>query len=266
VPAGGCGEAEDLKPNQRPAVADGTQSTKTFDAEVEAVFQNLQDRSRPYRQTTDLTVSDLAEIPGEGRAVFFADSEGREETLLAASSVGHLFHEMLQHTNFGREPADEAGRLIKDFSHRMDAAARPDLEHGLKLFLSSRLADDLRGSERAARPIYRELPFIYRMRAEGREMGSIKGQVDLLFEAPDGKWTLVDYKTTVSEKPEHHRQLQIYAFCLRKLLAGRPHRAALYYTREGLLVPVELTPLDTPKYETDLINCYAEMAERALAE
>lgn len=253
---------------------------------VEQILENLKDRSRPYRQTTDLTVTALAqamsesdrssaateEDPGEVPAGERNDALAEhsdldaEETLLGASSVGHLFHEMLQHVVFEREPAEEEARLLRDFAYRMDAAARPDFENALKLFLTSRLAEDLRASERAGRPIYRELPFFYRVRGEeGRELGSVKGQVDLLFEAPDGKWTLVDYKTTRHEKPEHHHQLRLYAFCLKKLLAGRPHKALLYYSRPGALTPVDLSALGDASYEEDLKRVFQDLAARLTA-
>lgn len=262
-----------------PEASAGTKASEEAPAppeplDVEAAVERLRDRSRPYRQTVDLSVSDLAAVTGESEEVPPAErrsalEDGDEEaTLLGASSAGRLFHEMLQHAVYAREPKDETARLMRDFAHRMDAAARAELEKGIGRFLESRLAEDLRASERAGRPIYRELPFFCRIRSVdgGRELGSVKGQVDLLFESPDGKWTLVDYKTTVSAKAEHHDQLRIYAFCLKKLLQGRPHRAELFYSRDGSLVPVDLGEVGTQAYEAELVERFEDRSEQLLAE
>ncbi len=243
-----------------PGSAPASESTLPVST-ADGLWEQLQDRSRPYRQSVDVTVSDLSgaaqeadDIPDAERRTVMADGTESEATLLGASNAGRLFHEMIQHAVFSRDPKEEQARLMSDFGHRMDAAARPDFEQGIQRFLSSRLAEDLRASERAGRPIYRELPFFYRVRGESgeRDPGSIKGQVDLLFEAPDGKWTLVDYKTTVAEKWEHHDQARIYAFCLKQLLRGRPHRAALYYSRDGSMVPVDLKALESEDFKLEL--------------
>nr|MBP9733720.1 PD-(D/E)XK nuclease family protein [Candidatus Omnitrophota bacterium] len=241
------------------------------DEAVQKILAGLEDRSKPYRQTVEITVSELAgsddDEDGLGLPGIVFDSGGSEAeaSLLAAASVGHVFHEMLQHIAYDREPAEEQARILRDFAHRMDAAAARSFEPALAAFMNSSLAADLRASEKSGRPIYRELPFFYRVRHEGRELGSVKGQVDLLFEAPDGKWVLVDYKTTMTQKSEHHRQLAIYAFCLKKLLKGRPHRASLYYSRSGELVPVDLSELDDAGFESGLINRFEERSAEILS-
>lgn len=236
-------------------------------SEVKALLDRLTPKRREYWQTLDLSVSALAEAseeekPFEQEAVWAeavpADGDDAP-SLLAASSRGNVFHEMLQRADFEVDPETEIRRLMRDFKDRMDASAAVGAEKQLRAFYASHLGKNLKDAAEAGRPIHRELPFLYRVRSTERELGFIRGQADLLFEGTDGRWTLVDYKTGVEGRPEHLNQMKLYVFCLRRLLANRPHRAELYYAKTGKSVPVDLNEIEKPAFESDLIRRYESL-------
>jgi ATP-dependent exoDNAse (exonuclease V) beta subunit len=84
---------------------------------------------------------------------------------------------------------------------------------------------------RDGRPVYRELPFVFRTETTDvhgavQPLRTIHGVIDLLFLAEDGRWTIVDYKTGILPKgitPEadaqrHHVQVGVYAAAVLEML------------------------------------------------
>jgi ATP-dependent helicase/nuclease subunit A len=254
----------------------------------------FEDRSRPYRQTLDLAVTSVVGRPDPGKveipdALLWGGTvesgewaaEGAEweewqgtasgpEALPPAlpgdaSVFGVLLHGLLQHVDLALEPAAAVEAAAGRVRHLTDPASLERAREQALRFLESAVGQDLRKSAAAGRPVFRETPFLYRVRAAGEELGFLRGQIDLLFEAPDGKWTLVDYKTSAAHRPEYDDQTRWYAHGLRRLLNGRPHRALLFYTAAGETRETDLTAAGTDGFESELAARYQEASAALLA-
>ena len=70
----------------------------------------------------------------------------------------------------------------------------------------------------------------------------LKGTIDLVFENPDGTFTIVDYKTNQSVKPEiYYMQLACYRQAVAAMLGVKDVstiRCMLYYLRFGEVVDI----------------------------
>jgi ATP-dependent helicase/nuclease subunit A len=92
----------------------------------------------------------------------------------------------------------------------------------------------------SAQQVFRELPFIYQT-----DKRTIHGVIDLLFQSPEGLWTLVDYKTSYVEgggaanpipllkahAKRYHLQIGVYAEAVRSQIGGQTPRAMIHYLR-----------------------------------
>lgn len=263
--------------------------TKTFSDSVPAPEKPLasslgcfDDHRKPYRQTLDLAVTsvigrsapDPSEIPDEllweadagiGEWDESADEAAAPAPLVEASAFGVLLHETLQHADLSAAPAAAVDAALGRIRHQADAPTLVRVREQALRFLESPVGADLRKSAAAGRPIFRETPFLYRVRDGAEELGFLRGQIDLMFEAPDGKWILVDYKTSAAHRPEYDDQTRWYAHGLRRLLNGRPHRAALFYTATGELRETDLGAAGTDAFESEMTAMYREAAEEKLA-
>jgi ATP-dependent exoDNAse (exonuclease V) beta subunit len=92
--------------------------------------------------------------------------------------------------------------------------------------------------------VYRELPFIF---DNGKRI--IHGVIDVLFQQPDGTWTLVDYKTSdlrgeaaKSHAQRFHMQVGAYAGAVLEQLqlVDDSHLAVyIHYIRHDMTVRIE---------------------------
>ncbi|MBF0254611.1 MAG: UvrD-helicase domain-containing protein [Candidatus Omnitrophica bacterium] len=238
------------------------------------LLQRRQTHERPYVQTVNLTVSDLlySEPEDFGSADpkigedFECPSESTEEPFLSPSSYGDLFHAMLQRVDWMRPPHESIRQLLEQFGDRMEVATRSGLKSELESLFRQNWVKEIRAAQKKDRVCQRELPFLYRVANGVRELGYLKGQADLLYEAPDGRWVLVDYKTTRAENEHHHRQIRVYAFCLKALFGGKPERAFLYYSKAARAVEVSLEGLDTPDFRAELTRDYEQASLKAIGD
>ena len=98
----------------------------------------------------------------------------------------------------------------------------------------------------AARQVYREMPFVLRF-----DQTEVRGTVDLVFESADGRWEIVDYKSSApgaddaqERSAEYALQLGLYALAAGRWL-GRPvARWSVHFLGSGVTVERELTPAD----------------------
>ena len=105
---------------------------------------------------------------------------------------------------------------------------------------------------------------MYRVQKDGRDLGYLKGQVDLLFCDQKSRWVLVDYKTAEKEEAEHTHQMLLYAFCLRRLFDGKPDEVFLYYSKKRLFKAVSLEPLLTTGFEAGMKEDYESLQQLVL--
>ena len=64
----------------------------------------------------------------------------------------------------------------------------------------------------------------------------VNGQIDLVYENPEGEYTVVDYKTNHEIKPEiYYEQLSCYRHAVSQMRSVPPEkvRCVLYYLRHG---------------------------------
>ena len=143
---------------------------------------------------------------------------------LDPATLGTLFHgcmELLDFTN-----PQPVAALVEQVVHEMGledqadtAALTAQLEDMLARFRAHELWRELAGAKQALR----ELDFVLHL---GRS--TLRGQIDLLYQGPDDRWHIVDYKsdrTASSEVAAHARryELQMLAYAL----AGGKHLGGL---------------------------------------
>ena len=118
-----------------------------------------------------------------------------------------------------------------------DVASEPlagRLKSSLEAFWAGPLGRRVAGARRA----YRELPFLMKLDAT-----EVRGKIDLVFEGEDGRWELVDYKTSgprpeVAEQAaeEHALQLGLYAMAAGRWLGSPVDRWSVYFLGSGTAV------------------------------
>ena len=162
--------------------------------------------------------------------------------------IGEMVHEALRWWQPGQESLEKLlesyawEQGIVDEDQRQVAVAQA--QRYLNQFHQSTLYKDITASSQ----VYREVPFIF---DNGKRI--IHGVIDVLFQQPDGAWTLVDYKTShlgdnanVVDAKAHarrfHMQVGAYAGAVLEQLqlVDDSHLAVyIHYIRHDLSVRVE---------------------------
>jgi RecB family exonuclease len=158
--------------------------------------------------------------------------------------IGEMVHEALRWWQPGQESLEDLlesyawEQGIVDESQRQMAVAQA--QRYLNQFHQSRLYREITASSR----VYRELPFIF---DNGKRI--IHGVIDVLFQQPDGTWTLVDYKTSdlrgeaaKSHAQRFHMQVGAYAGAVLEQLqlVDDSHLAVyIHYIRHDMTVRIE---------------------------
>src|SRR5690606_7309549 len=103
--------------------------------------------------------------------------------------------------------------------------------------------------------VYREQPFVYMQGAR-----QIHGVIDLLLHMPDGRWLVIDYKTSrvdegaplASHARRYHLQLGVYAAAVRELIGAAP-QVYVHYIRYAKTVQIQLAQWQAAllRFETD---------------
>ena len=149
-------------------------------------------------------------------------SKGRGSALDAAT-VGTLYHRCMEQLDFAAPQA--ARSLVQRAAGQMGLAETADvdalseqLEAMLAEFRSQPLWPELTG----ARRLYPELDFMLTVGP-----ARLRGQIDLLYEAADGAWHIVDYKSDhvapgeVAERARRYElQMLVYAMAAERHLAN----------------------------------------------
>jgi len=120
-----------------------------------------------------------------------------------------------------------------------------------------------------AKCIYRELDFTLEL-----DSGSLRGQIDLLFQDADGNWHVLDYKSDrlhEGESPQAHAeayQLQIllYAAAAKRALGALPQDATIYFLRSGQSSVLELNQAMVDSAVTRADSLVRELATSQAAQ
>jgi ATP-dependent helicase/nuclease subunit A len=182
----------------------------------------------------------------------FHDAPTRIETAsnrssgASASQIGEIVHEALR---YGHLPGDDDNHLLdllRGYAWHQGISDEKDCNEAANKAL--RLLRNFKDSQayvwlESAIETYRELPFIYR-----RQGFVIHGIIDVLFRLPDGRWIVMDYKTSYVAGGSHeaavrhawhyHLQLGIYAEAVQKQLGGIVPETYIHYIRYGHTVGV----------------------------
>jgi ATP-dependent helicase/nuclease subunit A len=159
--------------------------------------------------------------------------------------VGEMVHEALR---WSQPDTEQLGDLLASYAWEQGIVDVSERQKAVQEALD--LLDQYRGSElyrdiRAAKHLYRELPFIY---DSGTRI--IHGVIDTLFQKPDGKWVVVDYKTSTLRSGDaadaawhvrrFHMQVGVYAAAVAEQLKVDAGQLDVYihYVRYGLTVQV----------------------------
>ena len=157
--------------------------------------------------------------------------------------IGAIVHEILRDQAFNPSdtlPVDMIDALAWERG-LSDASALSSLRSEARTLLENYQNSVVRGwiaqARQDNRPVYTELNFIFPWR--GRV---IHGAMDVLLQAPDGKWRIIDYKSggrgDLSRHAQRYRlQLGVYAAAVQeKLNLVAPPRSFVHYLRRNRLI------------------------------
>lgn len=163
--------------------------------------------------------------------------------------IGELVHQALRHWRFPVADAD-LGSLLYSYAWKQGIIQPDYLDYAvgearrlLNEFTRSQVYDWVAAARRDGRPVFTELPFIYRT-----DRRIIHGIIDLLLQRDDGGWALVDYKTAVvrNAAPQavsdharrYHLQVGVYAAAVQTQLGGIAPEPYIHYVRHGQIVGI----------------------------
>lgn len=180
---------------------------------------------------------------------------------LSPRDWGTLCHRAMERAT---APGEAASRAAAETALR-DAPAEADrdaLREGLLGVLAAFWESPLGQQVAAARTVHRELPFV--LAVDGT---AVRGTMDLLLEAADGTWEVVDYKTSrpPTEGEEgagaaYAFQLGLYALAAERWLGRPPARCAVYYLDHGAYHPQAVTAEDLQQTAENVREILANIA------
>ena len=187
-----------------------------------------------------------------------------EETL-GAADFGTLIHKMFEY--FVLQP-DKAAQKLPHFIHRyaanLDSKTREEINQLCVQFLKSKTFSEIK----RAKARYPEIPFVFRLHG-----GIIQGTLDLLYQTADGKWVILDYKTSeVSESnleevsSRYQSQLLLYGLACHDLLKISVSRASLYFVKINREYDFSLESVDFTQLKTGFESLQKKMIDSRRAQ
>ena len=184
----------------------------------------------------------LTGISDDDYAEIFSSRRQRER------AFGGTLHEVLRYAGFA-DPAATSDSMIRSIAWERGltsaAALRsiiPEIRQLLRAYGNSLAYRWIINARAAQRPVYTELPFIFRA-----ESYVIHGVMDVLLQGADGSWVIIDYKSSKVAKGEfkehakrYRLQLGIYAAAAQeKLGLPRPPLSFVHYIRGNQMIKLE---------------------------
>lgn len=162
-----------------------------------------------------------------------------------ARLIGRIAHEVLRYSDFAGEEtvSDELIGAIAWEQGLTNAArlrsALPQIGRLLQEYRRSDVYRWLASARAAGRPVYTELPFVFRSHA-----GVVHGVIDVLLQQQDREWVIVDYKTGEVPAGDFRGraarflpQLGVYAAAVKaRFRLERLPRAYIHYLRGNQLI------------------------------
>ena len=159
--------------------------------------------------------------------------------------IGRIAHEVLRYAGFSAKAAI-SDDMIRSIAWEQGltnsaalSAALQEIHSLLREYADSEAHRWIMGARAAQRPVYTELPFMFRTEAR-----VIHGVMDILLRRSDGVWVIIDYKTSkvaegdFREHAKRYRmQLGIYAAAAQEQLGlVRPPLACAHYIRGNQMI------------------------------
>ncbi|MBI3999286.1 MAG: PD-(D/E)XK nuclease family protein, partial [Candidatus Omnitrophica bacterium] len=173
-----------------------------------------------------------------------------DETELTPADFGTTIHKIFEYLVSQPEKANERlPNLITRFASDFDPKVREEFYRLSLQFIQSKQFLEIRKAKRR----HAEIPFVFRLQG-----GIIQGTLDLLYQTADGKWVILDYKTSQVEgksleafAARYQAQLMLYALACHELLKISVARAALYFVRTDQTYDFSLEALNFANLKSD---------------
>jgi len=184
-----------------------------------------------------------------------------------AATAGTLFHRCMELMDFARpqSPGELFQRAIREIGLQDPLDPDPPAAEFADM-LRKLQSQPLWEAMVSSRQMLRELDFTL---AIGGDV--LRGKIDLLFEDPRGRWTIMDYKSDrlgAQGPAEHARryQLQVLAYALAagRYLGHPPAEAVLFFLRTGqaVRIPTTAEALDSAKQRLEGLLAELRTARR----
>ncbi len=172
-----------------------------------------------------------------------------EEELVSPADFGTLVHKIFEHiVNWAAPTALPLDKWIGFYGRDFEDEARKEVRELALKFLNSQLISSVQKAKR----FFTELPFVLKL-----QHGIIQGTLDLLYETPEGRLVIVDYKTSATsdsnlkEKGESYRsQMELYGLACREILGKFPQRAILYFAKADKCFEIDFRNVDCEMLRT----------------
>lgn len=212
---------------------------------------NAAERRQSARRYQDIALSGMSDDD-----YYRAFEPGRNWERL----IGRSLHEVLRYADFSLATAPSED-LIRSIAWEQGLtntaalrAARQEIGKLLRHFIGSETHHWITSARAAQRPLYTELPFMFRTEAR-----VVHGVIDVLLQRGDGEWVIIDYKTDKvaagdfrNHAKRYRLQLALYAAAAQKQLRlARPLLAYVHYIRGNQMI--ELANED-PQRELDELD------------
>lgn len=181
-----------------------------------------------------------------------AESGARSED---AADFGTRMHRALEFIDWTRPENSLATVHLDKMFVGFSEARRSEASRILSEFFETELFQEVRNSK----IVRRELDFVLNARR-----GLIDGVIDLLFQNPDGSYTVLDYKTAEGDaakvaKQGYDLQIQIYALAASKILKQPVSRGQVYFLKNHCAVDVPLD--DFARIESNVNEIQSRLLE-----
>jgi ATP-dependent helicase/nuclease subunit A len=154
--------------------------------------------------------------------------------------LGEIVHRALRWGYFPT-PDDDLQGILESYAWEQGIVDKGQRAHAVQeartLLQRAKQSDVYQWMSNAVQ-IFRELPFVYKT-----DKRTIHGVLDVLFQNPDGSWTVLDYKTSrvegysgdpqliVDHARRYHLQVGVYAAAAREQLGGITPNVYIHYIR-----------------------------------
>lgn len=205
-------------------------------------------------------VYDLAVLREEGEKIEEWDLDEDEESIHAAD-FGTVVHAIFEHlVSYPDRAGKQLPHLIESLAGDLDGEVRKEIQALCRQFLKSKIFSEIKN----AKAHYAEIPFVLRLKS-----GLIQGTLDLLYQTQDGRWVILDYKTSRLEGAtlealgsRYQSQMMLYALAAHELTKIPLDSARLYFVRTDQTFDFPLAGADF----SELRKRFEEMQKQILSK